>query len=299
VDGILGAISKLGKSESDFVGGTFVAPVVDATEVRAWIGRISHPLSIGRPERPGWYRFKASGFKTAEMVGDADIEEIDGYLARLPKLMVTVALRIDGVYHGIPMKGNARGLEWGRLHPVFLTDDMVDDFDRVVCRHDGANLWYERLDASNDPSKAVYLREMFAKPIEAAYIRYPGLTFEERAVYAMRMALDREARERMRRMRSAERRRRQEELRSRSERGIRADVEHAGGVFLGFREKATQYEVTYEVDGEQYTSIVAKDSAHTVLSAGICLEGGDSNFDLKSLVTVMREGQDRNAIYRW
>lgn len=299
MDGILDAISKLGKSESNFVGSTFVAPVVDSTEVRAWIGKISHPLSIERPGKPGWYRFKASGFKTAEVVGEANLEEIDGYLGRLPKLMMTLSMRIDGVYHGMPMKGNTRGLEWNRLHAVFLTDDMANDFDRVVCRHDGANLWYERLDISNDPTKASHLREMFEKSVSPESVRYPGLTFEERAVYAMRVALDHEAREHMRRARAAERRRLAEERRGRGERAVRGDIEHAGGIFLGFREKETQYEVTYEVDGEQYTSIIAKDSAHTVLSAGICLEGGDSNFDLKSLVTVMREGQDRNAIYRW
>lgn len=299
MEDILGAITRLGKSERDFIGGTFVAPVVDATEVTAWIGRVSHTLSIDRPGEPGWWRFRASDFKRAEVDGRADIDEIDGYLRRLGRVMMVVAMRIDGVYHGLPMKGNPHGLEWSRLHPVFLTDDMVDDFDRVVCRYDGANLWYERVDVANDPTKAAYLRDMFEGPSDPESVRYPGLTFEERAVYSMRVSLDREARERLRQRQAAERRRRIEERRSQGERDIRSDVEHAGGVFLGFREKATQYEVTYEVDGERYTSIVGKDSAHTVLSAGICLEGGDGNFDLRSLVTVMREGRRRHLIYRW
>lgn len=285
---ILNAISTLGKSEQDFLGETFVAPVVDATKVSAWVGRISHEFAIDRPSDPGWYQFKAVDFKRAKMVGPADIDEIESYLKKLKKVMLVVVMRIDGVYHAMPMKANPHGLDWSRLYPVFLTDDMVNDFDRVACRFDGANLWYERLDFSNDPTKADYLRDMFSKLSGPSTVRFPGLSFEERASYSIRVTLDHEARERAQKAKEA----------LKGDR-IKEDVEHAGGTFLGFREKATQYEVTYAVDGERYTSVVAKDSAHTLISAGICLSGGDREFDLASLITVVREGQHRGLIHRW
>lgn len=285
---VFDAISRLGKSETNFLGTTFVAPVVDAKVVSAWVGPISQEFSIHKPSEPGWYRFQATDFKKAKVVGTADIEEIDSYLKKLKRLMLVVVMRIDGVYHGMPMKANPQGLDWGRLYPVFLTDDMVNDFDRVACRFDGANLWYERIDFSNDPTKADYLRDTFSKMADPATVKFSGLSFEEKASYSLRMVLDHDARERARKAKEAQKGDR-----------IKSDVEHAGGTFLGFREKATQYEVTYSVEGEQYTSVVAKDSARTVISAGICLSGGDRAFDLASLITVMREGQRRRLIHRW
>ncbi|GAH27134.1 unnamed protein product, partial [marine sediment metagenome] len=35
-----------------------------------------------------------------------------------------------------------------------------------------------------------------------------------------------------------------------------------------------------------------------VISAGICLSGEDRKFDLQSLTGVIKEGQDRELIYR-
>jgi len=80
---------------------------------------------------------------------------------------------------------------------------------------------------------------------------------------------------------------------------LRNDVEFAGGQFIRHEEKNDHYSVTYEVDGQQYTSYISKDPIHQVLTAGICLEGGDKDFDLKSLISVIREGQQRKAIFRF
>ena len=43
---------------------------------------------------------------------------------------------------------------------------------------------------------------------------------------------------------------------------------------------------------------IGKDDNHKVITAGICLNEGDQNFNLKALISVMREGQNRGLIHR-
>lgn len=277
---VLDAISKVASAETALMRSTFVAPVAGNDAVAAYVMGMVYTFSIRPPEKPGWYLFKPSSVKRAEICGDADLPDVEAYLSRLPKVRVAIFRKVGNVYQGMPEKSNGAGLGHTVPVSVFLVDDLADDFDRVVCRHDGVNLWYDRVDPSNDPSKGDHLRKSFAKLSDPKSIRYKGLTFEEKAAYAMRFAMDKDAREKMKTA------------------SVRMDVEHAGGRFIGLKEKSDRYEVTYSVDGETYTSFVSKDPARTVISAGICLSGGDRAFDLKSLVTVMREGQRRRSIVR-
>jgi len=277
---VLSVISKIAAAEGDLLKSTFVAPVVDNEFVAAHVLGMAYTFSIKKPAEPGWYRFKPKNAKRAKLVGPADTTETEAYLKRLPSIRVVLVSRMKGVYHGIASKANSVGLSWKTIVPVMLVDDFANDFDRVVCRYDGANLWYESVDPSNDPSKGGYLREMFGKYSQPKLLKYSGLTFEEKSAYSVRFTIDKKFRE---------------ELQSMS---IKGDVEHAGGVYHGFVEKKDHYEVTYSVDGQRYTSFISKDPARTVISAGICLSGGDKAFDLKSLITVMREGQREGRIVR-
>jgi hypothetical protein len=280
VNDILSVISKMASAESTLLGSTFVAPVAGNDVVAACVCGMSYTFSIPKVEKPGWYEFKPRDSKKASVVGPADLAETEGYLKRLPSVRVVLSHKIKGIYHGVPLKSNSAGLPCTGLVPILLVDDMADDFDKVVCRYDGMNLWYDRVDASNDQSKGEYLRERYAKLSIPASLKFKGLTFEEKAAYSIRITMDKKA---------------IEEHRTKS---VKIDVEHAGGVFKGLKEKREHYEVTYEVDGQRYMSVISKDPARSVISAGICLSGGDRAFDLKSLITVMREGQHRGRIVR-
>jgi hypothetical protein len=277
---VLSLISKVASAETDLLKSTFVAPVFGNDHVTASVHGMSYVFSLKNVPDPGWYRFKAKNAKRAVIEGPADRPEIEEYLKRLSAVRAVLMSREKGVYRAIPVKDGSHSLSHREPVPVYLVDDFAEEFDKVVCGYDGCNLWYDHPDPSNDPSKGTYLRERYTKLLDPKSLKFKGLTFEEKAAYSVRIAVDRKA---------------QEEMKARL---VREDVEHAGGVFRGLKEKSDHYEVTYTVDGQQYTSYVAKDATRSVISAGICLSGNDRTFDLKSLVTVMREGQRQRRIVR-
>jgi len=280
VSDALSIISKLGSAEKALLSGTFVAPVCGNDTVAATVHGMVYKFSVARKPEPGWYRFRPSDPKCAQVDGPADLSDIENYLRRFPSVRVVLMARVQGVYQGIAVQDKTHEMTHELSVPVFLVDDFADDFDKVVCRFDGCNLWYERTDPANDPAKGQYLRDQFDKLADPKTIQFKGLTFQEKAAYSIRFVIDTKARE------------------ERKVQSLRTDIEHAGGVFLGLKEKNDNFEVSYQVDGETYMSVVSKDAAHSVLSAGICLSGYDRDFDLKSLVTVMREGQRQRRIVR-
>ncbi len=118
----------------------------------------------------------------------------------------------------------------------------------------------------------------------AIRIKYCGLTIEERIAYNIKYELDKKVVEE-------------------SKKGtVQRDIEHAGGKHIETKERADHLFVTYEVDGEKFNSIISKEDGHKVITAGICLtdynsgESGDTRFDLKSLISVIREGQQTRQI---
>ena len=280
-DDIFALISKVATKEQMALKTEFVAPVNGNEIVTASVLGIAYPFEIRKPPKePGWYKFKPIDSKRVKVVGPAELSECEVFFKRMPAIRVVLMNNDKGFYRGVAVRDGSHGFSHTSAVEVYLVDDYADDFDLVVCRYDGCNLWYERPDQSNDPSKGEYLRSSFAKAADPKTLKYKGLTFTEKSAYAVRYAIDTKVRE---------------ELRTR---GLKTDVEHAGGVFIGMKERSDRYEVTYTVDGHQYTSFVDKTPTRMVISAGVCLSGGDDMFDLKSLITVMREGQRRDLIHR-
>ncbi len=75
---------------------------------------------------------------------------------------------------------------------------------------------------------------------------------------------------------------------TRATRRLSAALGHAGAALGDFSDLGDSFRVTYTVDGQRHTSVVGKNDL-TVRSAGICLSGLDEQFDLNSLVGVLRE----------
>lgn len=160
---------------------------------------------------------------------------------------------------------------------------MRSFFEMVEARCDGAHFWYAGPDARSDPATARYLRQQLELLTPPDKVERSGLTAEERAAYALNYWPRYEATE--------------EGRRSQEERRLRRALEHAGAQLHDYLERQDVYTLTYEVDGRQHVSAVSKQDL-TVQVAGICLSGADRNFDLQSLVGVIREAQGGGGLVR-
>jgi hypothetical protein len=160
--------------------------------------------------------------------------------------------------------------------------DEAEMFDTVLARFDGSRFWFDQIDPAGDPSIAAYLRESIVAMVDPRRIDRRGLTPEQRLAYAANHA------ERLRAQLA--------NTRATGEYRLRQAVEHAGAKLRDFSEVRDVYRVSYVVDGHRHTSVIRKNDL-SVQSAGICLSGEDMKFDLASLVSILRAGQQQGAIW--
>jgi hypothetical protein len=276
---VLDLISKIGTDENSITEREFISPIFNNTVVATRVRGLVYAFSIPKTQ-PGWYKIRPTDGKRAKIIGPADPMEIEQYQKFLDRIRLVLVMKNGPVYMAVPDKVNKFGFATSEMIPIFLTDDTVMDFDRVLARFDGSNFWFESVDMANDPTKADYLRMSLEKLLDPKKIKFSGLTFEERLAYSCKVTFDKKFVEDKKKL------------------SLKEDVEHAGGKFVRFAEKSDHYSVTYKVDGEEFTSIISKDPKHMVVTAGICLQGNDKAFNLKSLITVVREAQQKHIVHR-
>jgi hypothetical protein len=207
--------------------------------------------------------------------------EKEQYFRLFPALKLILCRNSNG-WQGIPANQADTRFKIAGLVPIQLVTE-VQMFDTVKVRFDGTNVWFEQIDSRSNPKTAVYLRECLQKLLEPKQIELPGLTLEERDAYLMAygpaLAADAELR------------------RDKNEDRIKDALKRAGANYKSYIERADTFTIEYTVDGNQHRSVVKKDNL-AIESAGICLAGTDRNFDLQSLVGVIRQGHNRRAIVR-
>jgi hypothetical protein len=170
------------------------------------------------------------------------------------------------------------------LAPVGLAEE-VQPFDVIQARCDGVQFWFDQLEPRHDPATAAWLRSSLDAMTPPEELRRPGLTLEQRAAYELRYWQAQKPEARTQADLAGEP---HVPLRDVMRERLRASLSHAGAELIDYLERSDGLMVSYAIDGQRYTSSVDKDNL-TVHSAGICLSGRDSDFDLTSLVGVMRE----------
>ena len=270
---------KLAAEEANFLQRQFLSPVIRGQPIRVRIAGVEMTLNVEEPEGfEGWGVFEPTSYRSAKLVGEPSMRERMSYLQLFPRCAFVLCCRSDEQWYGVHANAGDNRFRFGGAAPVRFASG-AQAFDTVSCRFDGANLWFERRAISNHPRNASFLREALSELRERAELHFSGLTPEERGAYAR--AWERE----MLNQKDWE------------EDRIRQALHRAGAHYRSYAERGNQYIVDYMVDGQSHRSVVNKNDLR-VQTAGICLDGGDRNFDLQSLVGVLREGSRTGQIYR-
>jgi hypothetical protein len=279
---ILSAIDRLAKAEEAFVGSEFLAPVLRGAGVGVRIGEVRCRLKVSPADFEGWGVFKAASFEQAKHVRDATMGERRRYRALFPAVRLILVNREEDEWLAIAANSGDARFDVSGLVPPRIVEE-AEPFETIITRFDGAQFWFDGVDTRADPGTAAYLRESMQKMEDPMRIARSGLTAEQRTAYALNHAMRLEAIE--------------AEERAKPEGRLKRALAHAGAELRDFSEQPDVYRVSYTVDGQRHTSVVRKDNL-AVVTAGICLSGRDNDFDLGSLIGVLREGEDEGRIVR-
>lgn len=253
-------LERIARAERGLRGQEIVAPVLPGSAVAARVCGLVQRLTVVPSGHRGWSVLRVRGDGTAAVVRAATLSEISKYMERLPRHRFLLVDRNGERW---------LGLRDGALHPIGLVDEG-QRFDHVWARFDGGSSWFEAPASGSDPARAGWLREQWAAQVAPAELARPGLTPEEVAAYTHLWDGSREP----------------------EQRRVERALGHAGARLMSVAPTGDQLEVTFELDGRPRMAQVRR-SDLTVLAAGICLSGLDDEFDLASLVAVLREADRR------
>jgi hypothetical protein len=266
--------NKLAAEENAFIGAEVFAPVLMGQPICVKIARIVLHLNV-KTASSLWGVFKVLNYKEAKFIRAPSLKEKQEYFKLFPALRLILCGRDDNNWYGIPAHAADTRFKIIGSIPVLLPEE-VQMFDTVIVRFDGKIVWFEQIDPRHNLKAASYLRESLNTLVKPDKLSLSGLTQEEKNAYLMAYgpAVEADIASRM----------------SKEEMRLRGALERAGAAYTSHVERDHTYTIEYTVDGQSHRSVIRKDDLQ-VESAGICLSGGDKNFDLQSLVGVLREGE--------
>lgn len=277
--------AELEAEEKGFLNSEFLSPVVKGQKIRVRIAGIVMSMLIDNPKDfQGWGVFKPTNYKSAYFLREPSMKERSEYLNLFPAFRFVLCGRDEDSWYGIQANGSDKRFVFKGLVPVRLVDEG-QMFETVIARFDGQNVWFEERDSKHPFKNAVVLRDNLTKLNEPDKVELTGWTKEEKEAYNYALISELE---------------KQKET---DEDRIKKALKRAGAEYRGYIERHNTFTVEMSVDGQTYRPVIDKKTL-SVQSAGICLVdhrtgiAHDSDFDLQSLVSVYREGQNDRAIYR-
>jgi len=274
----LDMINRLAAEEERVLSRAFVAPVVRGRQVSVRVDGIAYAMSVSDRNFQGWAILKSSAPNQAIVCGAPTLHQIKAYLNLLPRFRLVLLEEFDRQLWSLQAHtADSRAQISGPI-PIQLAQ-RPSRFETVCARFDGTTFWYEAADRRRDPAVARALREALQADVAPEQLHVLNAVPQEKLAY--RMLWIRKHPELGGRIPAAAA---QTDLQR-----IETALNHAGAQLDGFWSEGTdQVSVRYVVDGHTHVSRI-RPSDLAVVSAGICLSGMDQDFDLTSLVGVMRE----------
>ncbi len=273
----LAMINRLAAEEERVLSRSFVAPVVRGRQVSVRVEGIAYTMSVVDRNFEGWAILKPTAQRKATICGEPSLEQIKTYLNLLPRFRLVLLEEFDHQIWSLQAHtADSRAQISGPISVQLA--QRPSRFETICARFDGTTFWYESADRRRDPSIARALRDALQAGVEPERLHVLNAVPQEKLAY--RMLWIRKHPESGGRVRSAP----QNDLQR-----IESALNHAGAQLEGFWSNGPDnVSVRYVVDGQTHVSSI-RPSDLSVVSAGICLSGQDQNFDLTSLVGVMRE----------
>lgn len=269
-------LDKMESEENDFLKTQFLAPIISGRSIQVRIAGVVCKLKVKGDVEPGWAILQPTSTESARIIGKPKLKQIKKFLALFPAVNMVLLTKVDDEWMAIRAnKGDNRFTIDGPARIKMARD--VEAFQQIIARYDGVNFWFQEVDRRRKPAIAAYLRDSLSNQVLPEDIRKPSLTAEEREAYS----IIHNAYVKLKR--------------DKAEIDLTNALTSAGAELSSYIERQDSYTVSFNVDGRNYVSVVRKNDL-TVEVAGICLEGRDRDFDLHSLVSVIREGQSIDEI---
>jgi len=267
----------------------FIAPCVQGGRVRVKLAGLVQTF-IPRPKNfTGWGIFRPLDEKHAELESPASFPQIAEYLQRLPTLRLYLVENFKSqTWFAFPVNTADASQRFGikSAVPIYLVSEGAL-FETVIARTDGSNWWFDSLDRRADLILVQKLKRALQAVTLPDALKMPKLTPELRTAYQL-------ASQQAAGFKAYYKKQRQESQalgeNRYAERRLRGALAMGGGELEAFQDRGDYWLVEWTTrQGENHTSAIAKKDL-TVISAGICLDERDRDFDLQSLVGVV-EGQ--------
>lgn len=270
----LALIGKFAEQEKRLAEEIFLAPVVAGGKVRVRVLGVVYEMTVDDHRFQGWGLFRMSGPGHAQLVETASVSLIANYLKLFPRKRFVLIDQFDGHWFAMPASTSDSRFAIDRPVPIRLVSlPAASSFDTINARFDGACFWFEAIERRRDPAVARTLRQELEKKTDPDVVRCKGMTPQERLVYKMlylrRFGASLPVDDRTR---------------------IAQALRHADATLDAFWYDGGVATVRFVADGQVHT-VQINPTDMTAYSAGVCLSGQERDFDLTSLVGVLREAR--------
>ena len=270
-------IEKFARAERDVRRGQVLAPCLRGGKIRVRVQGLVSTFETDPKDFEGWGVFGFNKAGVAVLKESATDLQVRRYLSLFANVRVHLVQPLGGKsWLAYPVNSDVAGRVLGFHGPVVVhLVGLARSFQQAVCRWDGSNLWFERIDRRADPTVAGHVATALRNFVAPDKLVFSGCTKEVRAAYGLLFKHSEEA-QNHRRVQSDEHR-------------LASALKQGGGELDSFVDRGDCWTVQWRTgSGERHSSAITK-SDLTVMSAGICLDGEDELFDLQSLVGVVEQ----------